>query len=83
MHGKMESVKLCCVITLVSFNPGGGGGYSKFQVTGMIEGFLGFEILRFWDLFGYTPCDVGKFGEYFFGWLDLRLPYTFRGDSCF
>ena len=24
--------------------PGGGGGYSGFQVTGLMEGFFGFEI---------------------------------------
>ena len=45
--------------------PGWGGGYSGFQVTGMIEGFFGFEILNtgiFW---------VGKFDNYFLGWLDL------------
>ena len=48
-------------------NPGGGGGgYSRFQVMGMIEGFflgLKFSIPGF---FG-----VGKFGKYFFVWLDL------------
>ena len=42
----------------------GGGGYSGFQVTGMIEGFFwGFEIFDsgiFW---------VGKFGKYFLGGL--------------
>ena len=43
-----------------------GGGDSGFQVTGMVEGFLGglkFSIPgSFW---------VQKFGKYFFGWLDL------------
>ena len=47
---------------------GAGGGrfrYSGFQVTRMIEGFLGFEISIpgfFW---------LGNFGKYFLGWLDL------------
>ena len=44
----------------------GGGGYSRVQVMGMIKGFLGrFEIFNsgiFW---------VGKFGKYFFVWLDF------------
>ena len=29
------------------------GGYSGFQVTGMIEGFFGVWNFRFWDFFGY------------------------------
>ena len=29
---------------MVTYMPGGGGEYSGFQVTGMIEGFFGFEI---------------------------------------
>ena len=29
------------------------GGYSGFQVTGMIEGFLGVWNFRFWHFFGY------------------------------
>ena len=36
------------------------GGYSRFQVTGMIAGFLGFEIFDLGIFF------VGKFGKYFF-----------------
>ena len=45
--------------------PGGGGGYSGFQVSGVIEEFLGLKFSIpgfFW---------VGKFGKYFFVWLDL------------
>ena len=38
---------------------GGGGGYSGFQVTGMIEGFLGDEI------FDSGFFRVGKFGKNF------------------
>ena len=33
--------------------PGRGGGYSGFQVTGMIEGFFGVLNFRFQDFFGY------------------------------
>ena len=41
-------------------------GYSGFQVTEMIEGFfLGFKF----SIPGFYW--VGKFGKYFFGWLDL------------
>ena len=39
------------------------GGYSGFQLTRVIKGFLGFEIFDsgfFW---------VGNFGKYFLGWL--------------
>ena len=53
-------------------------------MTGMIEGFFGFEIFNsgiFW---------VRKFGKYFFVWLDLsgdlRLLQTFMGafqKKCF
>ena len=42
-------------------------GYSRFQVTGKIEGFCGglkFSISGFYW--------VGKIGKHFFGWLDLR-----------
>ena len=39
--------------------------YSVFQVTGMIEGFLGFEI------FGYRIFCGRKFGKYFFRCLNL------------
>ena len=58
-HGKVTS-------------PGGrgGGGYSGFQVMGMLEGFfsgLKFSILGFFW--------VGKFGKYSFGWLDLRRDF--------
>ena len=50
------------------------GGYSGFQVTVVIEGFSfflggGVEIFHsgcFW---------VGKFGKYFFGWLDLSRDF--------
>ena len=52
-------------------------GYLEFQVTG-IEGFflgLKFSIL---GLFG-----VGKFGKYFFGWLDLSRDFWGITDlSC-
>ena len=41
---------------------GGGGGYSGFQVTGMIEGF--FLGLKF-SIPGFTW--VRKFGKYFLG----------------
>ena len=41
----------------------GGGGYSGFQVTGIIEGFFG-GVLKF----SIPECFwVGKFGKYFFG----------------
>ena len=42
--------------------PQGGGGYSGFQVTGMIEGFLGGRIFRFLEFFG-----LENFGKYFLG----------------
>ena len=48
----------------------GEGAYSGFQVTGMIEGFFGglkFLIAGFFW--------VGKFGKYFFGWLDLSRDF--------
>ena len=32
-------------------NGEGGGGYSGFQVTGMIEGFFWVGNVRFWDCF--------------------------------
>ena len=53
--------------------------YSGFQVTGMIEGFSlewgcggggGGVNFRLRDFFL-----VGNFGEYFFGWLDLRRDF--------
>ena len=44
---------------------GGGGGYSRFQVTGIIERFLGVWNSRFGDF------PVGTFGKYFFGRHDL------------
>ena len=47
--------------------PRGGGGYSGFQVSGMIVGFLGVSNFRFRDSFGYENLAI----EYFFGWLDL------------
>ena len=44
-------------------------GYSRFQVTRMIEGFFGFEIFdsQFFFLGGVGGGGVGKFGKYFFG----------------
>ena len=44
-----------------------GVGYSGFQVTGMIFGGLKFSIPGFFW--------VGKFGKYFFGWLDLSSDF--------
>ena len=43
-------------------------GYFRFQVTGMIEGFFGFEIFdsKFFFFF-LGGGGVGKFGKYFFG----------------
>ena len=41
----------------------GGGGYSRFPVTVIIEGY---NPGCFW---------VGKFGKYFFGWLDLSRDF--------
>ena len=43
--------------------------YSVFQVTGMIEGFLGFEIFDYWIFWGR------KCGEYFFRWLNLSRDF--------
>ena len=47
-----------------------GGGYSRFQVTGMIEGFFGgfkvFDSRIFW---------AGQFGKNFFGWLNLSRDF--------
>ena len=51
------------------FNPnrvGGGGGTTEFKWRGWSNDFWGFEIFDSGILF----C-VGKFGKYFFGWLDL------------
>ena len=45
---------------------GFGGGYSVFQVTGMIEGFWGVRNFRVRGIFG-----VENFGKCFFGLLDL------------
>ena len=49
---------------MVHFLPRGKGGYSRFQVTGMIKGFFG----------------IGKFGKYLFGWLDSSRDFwgTFK-----
>jgi len=55
----------CVTVTNIPVYPPRGcsdspGGYSGFQVTGMIEGFFGFEIFDseiFW---------AGKLGRYFF-----------------
>ena len=47
-------------------------GYFRFQVTGMIEGFFGFEIFDsqffffFFFFFWGGGGGVGKFGKYFF-----------------
>ena len=51
---------------------GGGGGYSGFQVTGMIKGFFGVSNFRFWDFFGQE-----NFGKFFFGQLDFSFLETF------
>ena len=53
----------------------GGGGYSGFQVSGMIAGFLGVSNFRFRDSFGYENLAI----EYFFGWLDLEALGMFFG----
>ena len=37
----------CCILCAQAGGGGGGVEYSRFQVTGMIEGFFGFEILDF------------------------------------
>ena len=37
---------------MVTYMPGGGGGYSGFQVTGMIEGFFGVEIFDYGIFWG-------------------------------
>ena len=53
-----EHEKVECNNSIESDKPGwGGGGYSGFEVTGMLEEFFGFEILDF----GYE-----YFGKYFF-----------------
>ena len=49
--------------------PGGKGGYSRFQVSGMVEGFFGFE---FFDSGIFL---AGKFGKYMFEWLDLSRDF--------
>ena len=38
------------------------GRYSGFQVTGMIEGFFGFEIFDFGILFGWLDLSTNLFG---------------------
>ena len=43
-------------------------------MTGMIKGFLGVKIFRFQDFF-FGGGGVGKFGKYFFGWVDLRRDF--------
>ena len=43
-------------------HPGGGGGVSSFQVTGVIEGFFWVSNFRFQDFLG-----VRKLGKYFLG----------------
>ena len=44
-------------------------GYFRFQVTGMIEGFFGFEVFdsKFFFFFFFWGGGVGKFCKYFFG----------------
>ena len=72
MSIKKSQAILKCFIDLknsVWFIPGG-GRYSGFQVTGMIEGFflgLKFSIPGFFW--------VRRFGKYFFGWLDLSRDF--------
>ena len=43
---------------------------SGFQVTGIIEGFLGFEILISGIVLGWKICQV-----FFFGWIDLSKDF--------
>ena len=64
----------CCILCAQAGGVGGGGGleYSRFQVTGMIEGFFWFEMLdfaiffwegKFWQLFFFGSLIlVGFFG---------------------
>ena len=46
---KKQKVGIGRITTLHVLHPGGGGrgGFSEFQVTGMMEGFFGFEIFEF------------------------------------
>jgi len=46
------------------------GGYSRFQVTGRIEGFWG----RF-EIFDFRIFWLGKFWQVFLGKLDLRRDF--------
>ena len=70
-----------CYILVKSFkeNPGQGHyagtpvGYSRFQVTGMIEGILGFEIFDFGIFW------VGKFSQVFFWVASYYFKYGFFG----
>ena len=59
---QLQFVKYLRHFTLLGW---GGGGYSRFQAKGIIKGFFGglkFSVLGFFW--------VGKFGKYFFVWLD-------------
>ena len=62
-----EGLDLLLLVKSFKENPGQGhysgtpGGYSRFQLTGMIEGILGFEIFDFGIFW------VGKFSQVFFG----------------
>jgi len=55
---------------------GEGAQYSRFQVTGMIEGWGMIEGF-FGGLKFFIPGFfwVGKFGKYLFGWLDLSRDF--------
>ena len=60
-----------------SEQPSRGGGYSGFQVTGMIEGFLWvFEgFLWVWNIQFRVFFGRKNFGMYFFGWVDLSRDF--------
>ena len=49
-------------------NLAGGGGYSEFQVTGIIKGFFGFKIFDSRIFLGRKIIIL--LYRYFFGWLD-------------
>jgi len=42
------------------------GGHLGFQVTGMIKGYL-----EVFEIFNSESLFVGKFGKYFWRWLDI------------
>ncbi len=61
-------------------------GYSGFQVMGMIQGLIFWGGLKF-SIPGFFG--IGKFGKYFFGWLDLSRNFwgiknnvKIRGSTC-